>query len=252
MNAFPQPDPLGRYLIGSLGMHAVIAGILIFSGLWNFTNHWGSQHASSGSVGVSIVRTIPIPRRDAPENPLANDTKSDVPQAPAPVKTPAQVKAPEPKAIEIPDQLKRKVSPKQQSASTYRPKMHYDANQVYSQTPQAANSKMFGTQGAGGVDIGPASVLGTQCGAYVDLMRSAISQKWNTADLRATPSQKAAVSFTIAHDGSVSNVEISHGSGNFMLDASVKRAVLDASLPPLTAPCNRNQATVELWFQLNK
>ena len=32
-----------------------------------------------------------------------------------------------------------------------------------------------------------------------------------------------------------------------------QRAVLEANpLPPLTAPCDRNEATVELWFQLRQ
>ena len=41
-----------------------------------------------------MVKTIPIPRREGPVNPLANDTTSIVPQAPAPVKLQKQVKAP--------------------------------------------------------------------------------------------------------------------------------------------------------------
>ena len=49
---------------------------------------------------------------------------------------------------------------------------------------------MYGIQGAGGIDIGPASVLGTRFGAYVDLMRDRISQHWNTASVHSLPSQK--------------------------------------------------------------
>jgi protein TonB len=254
MHTMPQPDPLGKYLAGSLGMHAAIAALLIVSGLWNLSkNNWGSEHASSGSVGATMVKSIPIPQERAPENPLANDSTSNVPQAPAPVKLARQVKAPEPKAIEIPDKVKRKVSPKEQSSSAYRPAQEYNANQVYSQTPQAASSKMYGVQGAAGIDIGPASVLGFRFGAYVDLMRSAIAGKWNTADVRALPSQETAVTFTIARNGSVSNVKVSQRSGNLLLDTSAERAVLDANpLPPLPRDFDRNEATVELWFQLKQ
>ena len=122
----PQPDPLGKYFAGSLGMHAALIGLVVLSGVsgrFQANNNWGSEHASSGSVGVTMVKTIPIPHKEAPENPLANDTESNVPQAPVPVKLalPQQVKAPDPKAIEIPDKVQRKVSPKQQSRQRVSP-----------------------------------------------------------------------------------------------------------------------------------
>jgi protein TonB len=110
---------------------------------------------------------------------------------------------------------------------------------------------MFGMQGAGGIDIGPASVLGTRFGGYVELMRDRIAQHWMTADVRALPTQKCAVTFTIARNGSVSNVQVSQPSGNYLLDTSAKRAILDANpLPALPPQFDRNEATVELWFQL--
>jgi len=248
----PQRDPIGKYFAGSVGVHAAVIALLLLSGYLKFTKTtWGSQKVSTGSVGVSIVKTIPLPQKEAPENPLANDTDSVTPQAPAPVKMKAQVQAPEPKAIAIPDKIQRKVSPKQQ-ASTYRPPVEdYRPNQVYSQTPQATSSKLYGMQGTSGIDVGAASVLGDKCGAYADIMRDKIAGKWNRADVNATPSQNAGVIFTIAKNGSVSGVKLSHPSGSFLLDQSALRAVYDANpLPPLTAPCDRNEATVELRFQL--
>jgi protein TonB len=252
MHTLPQPDPIGKYFAGSLAVHVTLVALLVLSGLWKFTkNTWGSENVSTGSVGVSMVKTIPIPRQDAPENPLANDSASNVPQAPAPVKLQAQVKAPEPKAIPIPEKLQRKVSPKPEARSAYRPAQAYVPNQVYSQAPQSASSKMYGMQGASGIDVGPASVLGDRCGAYADVMRNLIAGKWNRADVSAQPSQMAGVTFTIARGGTVSNVRLSHASGSFLLDQSAQRAVLDANpLPPLVAPCDRNDATVELRFQL--
>jgi protein TonB len=250
-----QPDPLGKYFAGSLGLHLAIAGLIVLSGLWKFSkSNWGADHASSGSVGVTMVTSIPIPRKEAPENPLANDSESNVPQAPAPVKTAPQVKAPEPKAIPIPDKIQQKVSPKVQSQTVYRPRAaEYNANQVYSQTPQAASSKLYGKQGAAGIDIGPASVLGFKFGWYVDLMRNKIQEKWNQADVRALPAQRTGITFTIARNGSISDVQTSHPSGSFDLDISAKRAVLDANpLPALPPDFPKNEATVELWFQLKQ
>jgi periplasmic protein TonB len=248
-------DPVGKAFAGSVVTHGLVAAALVVSGFWNLTkNNFGAPKTSSGSVGVSMVKTIPLPRREGPVNPLANDTKSIVPQLPEPVKQQKQVTAPPEKAIEIPDKVqKRKVAPKEQPQAVLRPPEEYKSNQIPSRTPQAANTPLYGVQGSGGIDIGPASVLGTRFGAYVELMRDRISQHWNTANVHALPSQKCAISFTIARNGTVSNVQVSQPSGDYLLDTSAKRAVLDANpLPALPPQFDRNDATVELWFQLKQ
>jgi protein TonB len=249
-------DPVGKAFAGSLITHGVVIALLAASGIFNLTkNNFGSPRASSGSVGVTMVKTIPIPRREGPVNPLANDTTSIVPQAPAPVKLQKQVKAQPEKAIAIPDKVEKpkKISPQQQVRDLIRPPEPYKSNQVLSNTPQAANTPIYGIQGAGGIDIGPASVLGTRFGAYEALMRDRISQHWNTASVHSLPTQRCAVSFTIARNGTVTNVQVSQPSGDYLLDTSAKRAVLDANpLPPLPAQFERNDATVELWFQLRQ
>jgi protein TonB len=249
-------DPTGKAFTGSLIGHGIVIGLVTVSGIFHLTQeHMGSPTASSGSVGVDMVKTIPIPRREGPVNPLANDSQSPVPQAPAPVKVQKQVKAPPEKAIEIPDKTAKpkKLSPKQEVTDLYRPPVPYKNNQVFSQTPQAANSPLYGIQGAGGIDIGPASVLGTRFGGYANLIRDRIAQHWNTANVHSSPSQKCAVSFTIARTGMVTNVQVTQPSGDYLLDTSAKRAVLDTNpLPSLPPEFPRNEATVELWFQLKQ
>lgn len=250
-------DPMGKAFAGSLATHGVVAAMLVLSGFWNLTkNNFGSQATSTGSVGVDIVKTIPLPRREGPVNPLANDTKSIVPETPAPViKLQKQVKAQPENAIPIPDKIEkpRKLSPQQQVQTLFRPPEQYKSNQVYSNVPQAANTPMYGIQGANGIDIGPASVLGTRFGAYADLLRDRIAQHWNTANVHTSPAQKCAISFSIARSGTVSNVQVSQPSGDYLLDTSAKRAVLDANpLPALPQQFDREQATVELWFQLRQ
>lgn len=244
---------LGRPLVQSVLVHVAAVGVFTVSGMFSLSrDHWGSEHASSGSVGVDLVRSIPIPRNEGPVNHLANDSKSITPEAPAEPKAKPAAKAPDPNAIEIPDKQAKKTAPKQVATNLIRPR-EYQPNQVYTRTPQAASSSMFGMQGAGGIDIGPASVLGSRFGAYADLMRQRIAQKWNTADVHASPSARVAVSFTIARNGSVAKVEIRHPSGDYLLDTSAKRAILDANpLPELPREFERGEATVELWFQLKK
>lgn len=252
-------DPTGKAFAGSLITHGVVIALLATSGLFNLSkNNFGNQHSSSGSVGVDIVKTIPIPRREAPVNPLANDSTSIVPQKPMPKPeiAPKEVKAQPEKAIEIPDKTakKKKLTPKQLQ-SYFRPPDPYKNNQVFSNTPQAASSPLYGMQGASGIDIGPASVLGNQYGAYVNLIVDRISQHWNRANVHTPPSQKAGITFTIARDGSVSSVKLADPSGDYLLDTSATRAVMDANpLPALPQGflANHKDATVELWFQIKQ
>ncbi len=256
MDTFDQRDPIGRPFAGSLLAHGALAGLFVVSGYVHlFQNTWGSEHASSGSVGVTMVSTIPIPRNEGPTNPLANDSDNLAPQEVMTVKSKPVEKTPEPTAVALrdPREKPKKTATKPAPAVTaFRP-MQYQANQVYSKSAQAVSSPLYGMQGSGGIDIGPASVLGNRFGAYVDLMRQRISQHWNTADVKASPSQKCAVSFVISRNGAVSNIQVSQASGSYLLDTSAKRAILDSNpLPELPAQYNGSSVPVELWFQLKQ
>ena len=251
------PDRLGKGFAGSLIIHAAVAGVLAASGFWNLTrNNFGSQSTNTGSIGVDVVKTIPIPRNEGPTNPLANDSTSVAPQAPAKeIKLQKQVKEEPKEAIPIPNKFDKpkKPSPKQQITSLFRPPEAYKDNKVYSTVPQAANSPLYGMQGSNGIDFGSESILGNRFGAYANLMRDRIAQNWNRSNVHAAPTQKCAISFTIARDGTVSNVQVSQPSGDYLLDTSAKRAVLDSNpLPSLPPQFDRSEATVEIWFQLRQ
>jgi TonB family protein len=246
-------EPLGKAFFGSLTAHGGVVAAIIALGYFHLTDQWGSPHASSGSVGVSMVKTIPIPRHEGPINPLANDTKNVAPQEPKMVVKPQpEVKAPDPKAIALSkrEEKPKKTQPKQVASTMLKPQA-YQENQVYSKTPQAMNSPLYGMQGAGGIDIGPASVLGDRCGAYVDLMRTLISNHWNQSGVTASSVQKSAISFTLARSGAVNNIKLAQPSGSYLLDNSAKRAVMDSNpLPSVPSQCPGNDIPVTLWFQL--
>ena len=242
-------DSLNKAFAGSLVTHGVVVALFLTSGLWNIQHHFGDTHVSSGSVGVDVVKSIPIPRPDAPVNPVANDTKAIVPPAPA-VKQVEKVQTP-PDAIPLSTSKPKKLSKQDEAKMLFRPPVEYKTNQLYSRAPAAASSPMFGKQGSSGIDVGEASVLGERFGAYVDLMRDRISQHWNRSGVTASPSERCLVSFTVARNGTITDVKIAQPSGNYVLDTSAKRAILDASpLPELPAQFDKNSAQVDLWFQL--
>ena len=136
-------EPFGKALTGSLVTHGIVITLLATSGFWKFHNSWGSEHASSGSVGVTMVSTIPIPHRQAPVNPLANDSKSLIPQEPTPVKAPKPVEVPAKDAIPIPKSvLKTKKLPPTPPKLNFHPP-EYKENQIYAQTPQTAQTPLY-------------------------------------------------------------------------------------------------------------
>jgi TonB family protein len=257
MRSPDEREPLGKAFFGSIAAHGGVVAAILLIGYFHLTDNWGSPHASSGSVGVTMVPTIPIARHEGPINPLANQTKNIVPQKPEPVKAKPVEKAPDLKAIPIPDREKpKKVQPtklKPMAPQTFVKPQAYQPNQVYSKTAQAMNSPLYGLQGAGGIDIGPASVLGDRCGAYVDEIRRQISQHWNQSGVTASSSQKTGISFTLLRSGLISNVQVASPSGSYLLDNSAKHAVVDTNqLPSVPPQCPGSEIPVTLWFQIKQ
>ncbi len=249
-----QQESLRKPFIQSALFHAAVFGLLIVSSI-SYTRSretFGSEHTRAGDVVTVHSVTIPLPSRPGRVNPVANPTESIVPQAPEP-EPKKQVKTPEPKAIPLPSRLPEKVSPRQMSPQRYQP-APLPQNQVVSSVAPAANTPMFHKEGAGEVGVGQNSVFGTRFGAYADRIVQLVSEKWQTNGLGGMHSAPAViVTFDILRDGSVRNVQIVQRSGIGPLDTSVQRAVSDAApFPPLPQGYDRNEATVELRFQLQR
>ncbi|HUJ51011.1 MAG TPA: TonB family protein [Bryobacteraceae bacterium] len=243
--------------IQSVLLHVAIAGALVVStvSFQRSREVWGSAMTQAGdAVPVTAVKTIPLPSRTGPVNPVANDTESQVPQPPK-VQPKKQVKVPEEKAIPL---LKKKLHvdtrPLEDTSSQRYRSQPPLPNQVFSQQPPAAVSPMFEKPGSGGVGIGQSGSLGTRFGAYADLVAQRVSDKWQTGGLAGLHTAPVVVvTFDIQKDGSIRNAKVAQHSGNDTLDYSALRAVTDAApFPPLPAGFDRSEANVELRFQLQR
>jgi len=197
------------------------------------------------------VKSIPLPSRTGRVNPVANDTESQVQQAPKP-EPKKQVKVPDEKAIPLKSRSAQK-QPKQQAQQRYRAEPLRE-NQVTSEQAPAAVSPMFQKPGTGEIGVGPNDAFGNRFGAYADLVIRRVSEKWDTAGLaglRTAP--LVTITFDIQRDGSVKNFRIAERTGNSTLDYSAQRAVMDAApFPPLPQGFERNVANVELRFHLQR
>ncbi|MGA8027693.1 MAG: TonB family protein [Bryobacteraceae bacterium] len=247
-------DPLGFPFVGSLFVHAGLVAVLFFGWYWmNRTRETlGDINPAGGpAYAVSPVHNIPIPQRQAPPNPVANDTQSTVPTAPA--KQEAQKKQPVPdkNAVEIPDKMKRQAEKPLHQQQYLQPAPQ---NQVYSQSRAAVSNPMYGMQGgAGQVGIGPNTPLGNnRLGAYAELIRERIAQAWNTNGLDArSQSVPAIVSFEIQRDGSVRNVKVVQPSGNPSIDNTALRSVYNSNpLPALPPQVSESYITAQFTFNL--
>ncbi len=248
---FDTREPLGKPFATSVAVHVALGGALLYA--WIFhpkAELFGDKQQSSGAVGVSMVKTIPIPAKQGRVNPLANDTQSIVPQAPPKKKEVKKAPPPpDPKAVKIPSRtaVKKPVA-EPVSRYVYKPQ-ELRPNQVYSEVAPALRSPNIGMQGAGGVGLGQNTTLGTRFGAYTDLMRRRIAEKWNTAGMN-NDGRRVLITFVILRDGRVQDVRVAQSSGNYTLDSSAQRAVLEANpLPQLPAGFEKDSAQVEIWFQ---
>jgi periplasmic protein TonB len=254
-----QPESLGKPLLGSLALHLAAFGTLLFWGVVLTGQHetWGDANSGGpGSVAINVVNKIPLPSRSGIVNPLANPTESAVPTPPPAAKAQRRAPPEEPDAIPIKSRAHPRPSEVARSAqNTWRAKQQDQPNQLYSQAGQALVSPMIGQTGSGGVGIGQGSPFGNRFGNYVTILRQRVAEKWHTGDLdpRIHTLPPAIVVFDLMRDGSVRNVHIAQSSGNSVLDFSAQRAIYDANpFPPLPAGYERNDATVEFWFELRR
>jgi protein TonB len=254
MDILGEQDSLRWPFLESVGLHIAIFGLLAL-GTISYRHSreiWGSATTQSGNaVQVNAIKNIPLPSRHGQLNPVANDTESQVQQPPKP-EPKKQVKEPEPKAIPLKSRLAEK-QPRPQAPQRYHPYPPVP-NQVFSSEAPATVSPMYEKPGSGGVGIGPNSVFGNRFGGYADLVVKRISEKWSTSGLAALHSAPVViVTFDILRDGSIRNPQIVQRSGNSTLDYSSLRAVMDAApFPRLPAEYERNEANVEVHFQLQR
>ena len=248
-----QREPIGGAFWGALALHAVVFGGLALSNWVSTHESFGAPDAGGAAVGVEAVKSIPL-AHNGPANPVANDSKSDVPQAPAKQEAVKEKEIP-PDAVRIKGR-----TPKKASETTTKPRFRsfddLEPNQLTSTQPQAVSNQAFSASpGAGRVGTGVNTTLGDRFAYYGAQIQQIISRKWRTSDV--DPSVKTAprvvATFEIMRDGSVRGVALLDKSGISTLDFSVQRAILDSSpFPPLPSAFDKDSAKVELWFELKR
>lgn len=253
---FDRPQSTKGPLVNSLLLHGVIVVAVVLTQMHFFGSvgeTFGDPNPTfGGSVGISPVKTIPLPARSGRPNPVANDTESQVPQIPKPAPK-DQVKTPEPEEATI--SLKGKPEPVKQTTSRRQNLPETPSNQVYSSKGAAVVSPQFGGSGGegGGVDV--SMPFGGRFGFYAQQVRDLIQRNWRTdripPGIQSAPQARAA--FVIHRDGSVTGLVLSQRSGVSAVDYSILRAVQDVGrFPPLPPGFEKSEATVDIAFEFRR
>ena len=251
-------DSIRNPFLGSLILHVATFTFITIAAATHLGQResWGDPNSLGGSaVGITPVKSIPVPGRTGPIQRVANDTKS---QVPAPVKPEPKKAAvtPEPDAIALKSSRAKKESPKRTQQGRAAQKQEYSPNQLTSPEGATASSPLYAqAPGAGGVGVGAGAPFGSRFGAYAQLVRDRVAQRWRTdqVDARLRTLPPAIVTFEILRSGQVRNIRVMQSSGNRALDYSAERAITEASpFEPLPMAYAGSSATIEFWFQLQR
>jgi len=253
LDILDQRDPLRGPFVAAILVHAGVVFFMFFGWFWLSKNRStiGDVNPGGGpAYAVSAVHNIPIPRHQAPPNPVANDTESQVPVAPAKQTVEKKLQPPAKDAFEIAEK-KQKEAPKQTRQQLYQ--QPTPQNQVFSHQQALSNPMYGGPAGGGRVGLGPNTPLGDfRLGWYAQAIRDRIAQNWNTNGLSSASQRAAAiVAFIIMRDGSIRNPQIVQSSGNPTIDDSALRAVYQSNpLPALPPQIPENSITAQFTFNL--
>jgi len=206
------------------------------------TLHFGRRLLQPPVYQIRVVELPPdpAPPAPAPEPPRVEPEKQ---RPKPPVKPPAKPKItpPKPKAVTPLPPLKPKPEPPAPEPApppVASPPPHPEA------PPEALPSPSLMVQPK--IDLPE-----FDCAAYCGALQDKLAGEWRPPAISAQGPVQAVIVFTINRDGSVDNVSLEKGSGNFYFDQAALRAVLSAApLPPLPRTLTGSTLRVHAPFTL--
>jgi TonB family protein len=251
-----QREPMSRAFAAAVTLHVTLVGALVvYSWVSTHRDTFGAPNAGGGAIGIEAVSSIPL-QHSGQQNPLANDTQSQVPQQPAKPVERARKEKVSPDAVPLKMRQKKRLSDIASERQRFRPFKEIDPNQVFSrQAPQVSSPLFSAMPGSGRIGTGANTTLGTRFAGYAQQIQQLVAQKWRTGEVDAHVQTAPTViaTFDLMRDGSIRNLQILQKSGISTLDYSVQRAILEASpFPPIPPGFDRSSAKVEFWFELKR
>jgi protein TonB len=239
--ANPQSLNLKSYLWYSVLFHLLFAATaLVATFVGRPGNEWGGTGSNLGGTAVTLVKNagIPMPREAAvTESKVVDPVKTlhkedDKPKPPEPTTDAEKIPKFKNKKETLPP------SPKSRVLENKTPTHDNDVPGLggtpniptgYSQTPGPSSGATVLGQGGGD--------FGGRYPWYVDAVRNRVQQTWDQstiqAAVRAARRAHTVMTFRISSNGSISNIRILQGSGDWSMDNSAQRALqsIDAFRP---------------------
>jgi protein TonB len=257
-----ESEKINGYVAASTIFHvAVFAVVIFYPSLFPMRgdSNWGSPAAGDGGINARIVDSIPGVPLPAPpvvrEEAAANESSSLNPSEPTPPPPPPPddaIPVPDPKAPAKKTATPRPAKTPPSTSKTKAPPEE-PTNAVPGQggQPNLEYGQFSTGAGSAGSMVGDGT-FGDRYGWYVDALNRRISQNWlrSLVDNRVSKAPRVYLSFTIARDGTISNVEIKQSSGIPTLDRSAHRAILASNpLAPLPSDYRGSSVTVSFYFE---
>ena len=241
------PDRIGAPAAGSLLLHALLFGGLLFYGVLAGLFHhnvWGNP-GDGGAIAVKLVsNAIPLPaEQPVNDNVLTTETPSKAPAEPTPktgqkldeTAIPISAKQAKPEKQTITKTQQHQPPPKPDNLAHF-------GEQSGSALPRATMAQNSASNGPVSINSGN---FANMFGYYILGIQRKMLANWNKAEVDPhTPTgARAYIQFTIHRDGTVSDVHIDQRSGSPTLDSACIR---DAQRVDTfgALPSGYNQSTV--------
>ncbi|MGA2217930.1 MAG: TonB family protein [Terracidiphilus sp.] len=221
-------EPVTASAAGSLVLHGLLFGLLIFYGVINGLFHhnlWGNP-GEGGAIQVSLVsNAIPLPHVDQNQNVLMTETPSKAPAPPAPKakeavdRTAIPIAGPEvkkPQPVEQHKTQQHQPPPKQNNVAQF-------GEQSGSVLPRATTAQTTASNGPVNITNGD---FANRFGWYGDIIKRKVFPLLNRyeVDSRTPKGAMSEVYFRISLQGVPSNFKINKSSGSPTLDQACLRA----------------------------
>jgi periplasmic protein TonB len=276
--AAEQPIPsLKRPLTYSVLLHAILGGLLVYSGFAHRGESWGGPGGATQVGLVGSVPAIPMPRPDVvTPSRVVDNSKGFYKTEPPP-----EIKTPPPDAIPIQKfHLKPPPTPKKKSEALEHPtppprKPTHKSKILENNVPPPPNAVPYGGGGAPNIPYssfamgtGQATQAGINFGSssgggdfasrfawYVQAVQRRVSSNWlqSTVDPSVSLAPRVVVSFDILRNGTATNIQITRSSGNYSVDSSAVRAIRNSSpFDSLPAGYSGSSVSVDFWFDFHR
>jgi protein TonB len=260
----PDQSLTGPFMLAIVFHAALLAGVAVstmYSHSGDNDSGWGMAGGSMTVGLVGSVPAIPLPQPDVvTESRVVDESKGLYKTEPVPppkveekaTPIPKFEKNKPPKYNSKPSRLLENKTPPPPNAVPYggggSPAVPYS-----SPTPTmklgAASEGGMAFNGAGGGNFG------SRYSWYVEAVNRRISSNWlqATIDPGIQFAPRLDVTFQVLRDGTVTNIQVTHSSGNQSVDMSAIRAIRASSpLQSLPGDYSGSYVTVDFWFDYHR